>query len=209
MAETTDEALLTAWVAGDARSGEVLFDRHFSSLFRFFASKVPTDAADLTQETLLACVEGATAGTEVRRFRAYMFGVARRRLALHFRRRGRAGVDFATQSVADLAPGPSTLLSTHERRGLLQHALRGLTLDQQIAVELYYWEGLRTAEIAEILDVAEGTVRSRLERARQELRATLAPTVPRVAERAADAASEPLREALVALAAYLAGSGSD
>jgi len=195
----TDEGLLAAWVAGDVASGEALFDRHFSSLFRFFASKIPAEAADLTQETLLACVEGARGGTRVARFRAYMFGIARRRLALHFRRRGRDRTDFASQSLADLAPGPSTLLSTHERRGLLLHALGRLTLDQQIAGELFYWEALSTEEIATITEVATGTVRSRLDRARGSLREELLRGAPPDDANALD-------RALSGLGAYLAGA---
>jgi RNA polymerase sigma-70 factor (ECF subfamily) len=55
-----------------------------------------------------------------------------------------------------------------ERKSLLV-ALRTLPLDLQIVVELYYWQEFKVAEIAAITDVAPGTVKSRLSRARDEL----------------------------------------
>jgi DNA-directed RNA polymerase specialized sigma24 family protein len=48
-------------------------------------------------------------------------------------------------------------------------ALRSLPLDQQILLELFYWENLGGSELAELFDLAEGTVRSRLRRARELL----------------------------------------
>ena len=47
--------------------------------------------------------------------------------------------------------------------------MRRLPVQMQIAIELYYWEGLSTVELAAVLDVAEGTARSRLARAREKL----------------------------------------
>ena len=46
-------------------------------------------------------------------------------------------------------------------------ALRRLPIDYQIVLELYFWEKLRAAAVAEIIGVPEGTARSRIRRARQ------------------------------------------
>jgi RNA polymerase sigma factor (sigma-70 family) len=71
--------------------------------------------------------------------------------------------------VADLGAGPGTIAAAKAEQKLLLQALRRIPVDFQIAVELYYWEGLSTRELAEVLDVPEGTVRSRLARAREHL----------------------------------------
>lgn len=170
----TDLELLDAWRAGDTRSGDELVSRHWTSISRFFRSKVGDDGADLISQTFLACVEGKDR-IEGENVKAYMFAVARRRLADHFRRRARSpAVDFGLSSLADLAPGPATELSRMQRGELLRDGLARIPLDDQIALELAYFESLSTRELASVLEVQENTVRSRLSRARDKLRAVLA-----------------------------------
>ena len=57
----------------------------------------------------------------------------------------------------------------HEEQRLLLEALRRIPLDLQIAIELHYWEGMSGPDLAQVLDIPEGTVRSRLRRAREPL----------------------------------------
>lgn len=169
----SDQDLLAAWRAGDLTAGDELVSRHWASIARFFRAKVGDDAADLISQTFLACVEGKDriAGGEVR---AYLFAIARRRLAEHFRGRlAHPEVDLSTSSLADLATGPLSQLGRHQRADLLHQALTRLPLDDQIALELFYFEELPTAAIAEVLGVEDNTARSRLARARDKLRQVL------------------------------------
>ena len=53
-------------------------------------------------------------------------------------------------------------------------AMRRVPLDLQIALELHYWEDMTTAELAEVLEIPQGTVKSRLRRGREALQAELA-----------------------------------
>ena len=180
---STDEILLGRWREGDAGAGEALFDRHFDALFRFFCSKAEGAAEDLTQETLLACVRGRERIRDGHRFKAYMYAVARRMLRQHYERsRGRRDIDLGSHSVVDLEPGITSVLAQQEQERLFLAALRSIPLDYQIALELHIWEGLTGPEIAAVLDVPEGTVRSRLRRARLQLEEKIAAlaTSPRV-----------------------------
>jgi RNA polymerase sigma-70 factor (ECF subfamily) len=170
--QPSDFDLLEGWRGGDRASGDTLFARHFRGLFRFFRSKVDDAIAeDLTQVTFLACVDGKDKFRQAASFRTYLFSIARNQLFMHFRRRGRQDkvMEFGTASVADLGAGPGTLAAAKAEQRLLLQALRRIPVDFQIAVELYYWEGLSTRELAEILGIPEGTVRSRLTRAREHL----------------------------------------
>jgi RNA polymerase sigma-70 factor (ECF subfamily) len=77
-------------------------------------------------------------------------------------------------SVHELAPSPSHELRHRDERQHLLEALRRLPLDLQVVLELHYWEGLRGPELAEVLEIPEGTVRSRLRLGRDRLRRCLA-----------------------------------
>lgn len=169
----SDRELLEHWRGGDARAGEELVSRHWTSISRFFRSKVGDESADLISQTFLACVEGRDRidGDDVR---AYLFAVARKRLADHFRRGLRAPtVDLSVQSLADFRTGPATQLDRHERAELLRRAMSIIPVDDQIALELLYFEELPTRQIAAVLEIGDNTVRSRLARAKEKLERAL------------------------------------
>jgi RNA polymerase sigma factor (sigma-70 family) len=167
-----DFALLEQWRAGDATAGQALVRRHTATLHRFFASKAPEAVEDLVQATFLACVETRDRFREDAAFRTYALAIARKCLFKHYRKRARGQRALALETVcADQMSGsPSLTAAMREELRLLLAGLRQIPIDQQIAIELYYWEELGVAEIAAILEVAPGTIKSRLARAREQLR---------------------------------------
>ena len=91
-------------------------------------------------------------------------------LRAHLRQLAKGGrIDYGVTSMADLAPGPSSMLVQERRRTLLLSALRQLCVDDQVALELAYWEGLNAAEIAEIVGISHSAMRSRMTKARKRL----------------------------------------
>jgi RNA polymerase sigma factor (sigma-70 family) len=184
----SDLALLESWRAGDAQAGEALVSRHWASISRFFRAKVGEEGADLISQTFLACVE-ARDRIDGDNVRAYLFAIARRRLADHFRGgKSASTVNLSECSLADMRTGPATQLGREQRQELLQRALPLIPLDDQIALELLYFEELSTREIAQVLEVGENTVRSRLARAREKLRRALEGLAP--ADQVASAESQ-------------------
>lgn len=172
VAEREDGELLLAWRAGDSRAGNVLFMRHFPALWRFFHGKVGEDAEDLIQRTMLACVSGRDRVRDDG-FRPYLFRIARNQLCNHYRRRSTRERHFepVERSLHDLGPLISTVMVKHEEHKRLLAALRRLPLDVQLTLELYYWEGLRYTELAEVLGVSVDAIKKRLQRGRDQLRA--------------------------------------
>jgi RNA polymerase sigma-70 factor (ECF subfamily) len=165
-----DDELLSRWRAGDAAAAESLFERHFDSLYRFFRNKAPASADDLVQRTLLACFEARDRFRGECSFRTYLFAAARNQLLNHLGRERAGGrIEPERDSVADSAPSPSSLMQTKHEQEVVLHALRRIPVDHQILLELFYWEQQSGAELAEILGVPEGTIRSRLRRARDLL----------------------------------------
>jgi RNA polymerase sigma factor (sigma-70 family) len=169
-----DLELLTRWRSGDNAAGSALVKRHYETLHRFFVSKAPGHDEDLIQQTFVACVEARDAFRGESTFRAYLFGLARFQLLTHYRKvYRRPDLDFTITSLRDLGTSPTGALLRREAAQLLQLALSQVPVDQQIALELTYWEGLAAPEIARVLDIPENTVYSRLRRAKEHLRKAL------------------------------------
>ena len=169
-----DLELLALWRTGDNLAGNLLVKRHFGALHRFFSNKTQGHHEDLIQQTFMACVESKDAFRGESSFRAYLFALARFQLLSHYRKVYRtARVDFTTTSVCDLGTSPSGALAKSQHRALLQRALQHVPIDQQITLELTYWEDMTAPEIAHVLDVPLNTVYSRLRRALEHLRVAL------------------------------------
>ncbi len=164
-----DIELVRAWAAGDSTAGSRLLRRHFRTLFRFFRSKVDTGVEDLVQQTLLACAESAHRFRGDSSFKTYLLAIARTQLLMHLRRYSRKGkqLDQLETSIADLMGSPSVGLAGKDEQNLVLAALQHIPIDLQIAVELHYWEEMRVDDIAIVMDIPSGTVKSRLNRARR------------------------------------------
>lgn len=165
-------ALLERWRGGDTRAGEALFNAHFPAVFRFFRTKISGPVDDLVQRTFLVCIEGRDRIRGDAGFRGYLLGCARNTLFGEYRARRKHSTDaeIGDSSVLDLGPSPSSAAARKQEHELLLRALRHLPLNQQIALELYYVEGLRGPELASALSLPEGTVRSRIKRGLERLR---------------------------------------
>lgn len=170
-----DEQLLQAWADGDQRAGAALLRRHFEALHRFFRTKTPDAHQDLIQTTMLECVRSRELFRGDAPFRAFLFGVARNCLLHHFRSQARDRLDFdaSRSSVLDLDPRPSTVAARNEQHARLLEAMRRIPLELQMVLELHYWEEMGTRELSRVLDIPQGTVKTRLRRARKVLRDVL------------------------------------
>ena len=169
--EASDEELLEAWRGGDKRAGAALLTRHHASVARFFIHKLGADSDDLVQATFLGLLEGLDRFRGEASFRTLLFAIARNKLYRHLRdlTRDRKRFDPEVTSVAAIGVTPTSMLAARDQSKLLLEALRTLPLDTQMMLELHYWEKLRIADIAAILDMPEGTVKIRMHRGRKQL----------------------------------------
>lgn len=168
--------LLAAWREGNTEAGGELYERYFPVVHRFFRFKVDEAVVvDLVQATFAAWVETRDRFRGESSYRAYVLAVARHKLLDHYRAGARRrDVAIEDVSLAALDPSPSSLLRRGYAQRRLLDAIRALPLDLQILVELRYWEELAGPELAEVLGVPEGTIRSRLRRAQEALREHIA-----------------------------------
>ncbi|MBL4685557.1 MAG: sigma-70 family RNA polymerase sigma factor [Nannocystaceae bacterium] len=167
-----DRVLLIAWRQGDNLAGNRLLERHFGTVVRFLRAAYRLQRAELSelvQRTMLACVESKARIPDEVPFRVYLLGIARRLVAdtlrEGYRAEARARIVGPELSIAS----PSQIAAAREQERLLLRALQRLTSELQVVVLLFYWEQLTCGEIATICDLATGTVKSRLRRAKEQL----------------------------------------
>jgi len=153
-----------------------LFDRHYDSVHRYLARRVGWDIADdLTAETF-------TTAFDVRRrydpgrpdARPWLFGIATHLVSHHRRSEGRrlhayARLDPPIDDDGGLE-GSEGRLDAAEIAPVIAEALTRLAARDRDVLLLCAWADLRYEEIAVALGIPVGTVRSRLHRARQQLR---------------------------------------
>ncbi len=188
-----DRELVERWRRGESQAFAALVRRHqrrvFGLLLRMLGDR--DEAQDATQDAFLNLHRHGHRFRRESRFSTFLYRVAVN-AALNRRRslgRRRAHVDAYgdAQAVghvgASQGPDPEQALAEDELRERLSRELRALPESLSAPVVLYDIEGLSYGEIAEILEVAEGTVKSRIHRARQALRARLGDLVRERGER--------------------------
>ncbi len=173
---TPDDQLLETWRGGDPTAGEELFERYYPAMVRFFANKISGDPADVIQETFMGCLTGKERLRSSQSFRSFLFGIAYNKLKQHYEK-GRIEAkrfDYGTLTAADIAPGAGTMMVKGAEQQLLVNALRHIPVEHQVVLEMFYWENMTSATIAEALGEPHGTIRTRIRRARQLLEEALA-----------------------------------
>ncbi|MCP9275424.1 sigma-70 family RNA polymerase sigma factor [Mycolicibacterium arenosum] len=160
----------------EAAMMRVLYDEHAGALWRY-VMRLTGDAAraeDVVQETLLRAWRHPEVSADTDRpARAWLFTVARN-LIIDERRSARWRNETGTaevEAIADRA-GPDEVDGALDRL-LLGTAMSELSADHRAVVLRAYYKGLSVAQIAADLQIAEGTVKSRLHYAVRALRLNL------------------------------------
>jgi RNA polymerase sigma-70 factor (ECF subfamily) len=175
------DAELMARSADEPESFAVLFDRHATAVHRYLGRRVGELADDLLSETFLIAFRRRAAWRAMHlEVRPWLFGIATNVLRGHVRaeqRRYRALARLATEPEhrPDDPGDAADRLDAEALRGALADALAGLKTRDRDVLLLFAWGQLGYEEIAAVLDVPVGTVRSRLNRARRQTRAALRP----------------------------------
>ena len=171
-----EHKLYNLWCDGDTYAGEQLIERHLPIVRRFLANKCSRELEDLLQQVFLRALEIRKQFRGDSSFRTFLLGVARMVLLEHHRRIGRISareVDYTITSIHALDDSPSELMARSQHASLVCAGLLRLPMASQALLELYYWEDLSLPEIAEVMDIPLGTVKSRVRLARIKLRDVL------------------------------------
>ncbi len=166
IASLNEHALLRRVQTGEAAAFELLYDRHQARVYRYALrmSGSPEIADDVVQEVFLAVIRGARGfDPQAGALSSYLYGMARHLL---FRQLGSHALDELEDDAPATDANPLDGLEQAEQVERVRLALASLPAHYREAVVLCEMEELSYAEVAEMLGVAVGTVRSRLHRAR-------------------------------------------
>jgi RNA polymerase sigma-70 factor, ECF subfamily len=178
-----EAALLARLKAGDAKAFEALVVTHqhrvFGIALRMLGSRA--EAEDIAQETFLRAHRAIGEFRGEARLGTWLYGIASRlclnRLASAPRRLERADDEVLLRVPAATADAAAAL-ERSELQAALQQAIAELPEERRIVIVLRDLEGLSYEEIAEALALELNTVRSRLHRARNDLKAKLERFLP-------------------------------
>lgn len=185
-----DDGQLASRVAkGDLAAGEELVRRHQAPVRGFLRAVCYDRSAidDLAQETFLRAIKHAGRFDPKYPMRGWLLTIARRLSINHGqkakRRRPAAGIE-PDQLQTDTTTGPSSRLEKEEQQALskdlVQQAMIKLSEPQRVTIAMHYQQGLPLDQIAELLEMPVGTVKSHLHRGRQRMRAILEPQAERL-----------------------------
>ncbi len=129
---------------------------------------------DLVNEAFARVLGARVAGKPIENLRAFLYGVTRNCVREHLRTAlKQPDADLDNVTALQLDPRPSSMLAREVERVKMLDAMRSLTLDHQMVLQLFYWEDLTSREIGLVLEINENTARGRLTRARDALAARM------------------------------------
>lgn len=167
----------------EAPTVETLVASHTLMVFRIAYSILRNhhDAEDAAQECFLRVLKHKDRLPEVQNAKTWLARVAWT-TALDKRRSGRVMLSLsdeepgaeAQEALSDCSPAPDEQVACRQLQHLLQKLIAGLPEDLRHPLELSTVQELNSAEIAEVLKIPEGSVRTRIFRARKQLKEKLA-----------------------------------
>ena len=176
-AEITDEALLTAYIDGDRQAFAALLERYRTELHGFLARFLGSSAAadDVFQETFLQVHLAASTFDSTRNFKPWLFTIAANKARDWHRRQKRRravsldaplGGDPDGTRMVDImeskAEVPDNLLESAETRERVKDVVDSMPALYREVLQLNYFQKMSYQQIAEVLGVPLGTVKSRL-----------------------------------------------
>lgn len=184
MANDEQSSLIVVLKQRDRSAWSAAFDRHMNEVYGFVFHLVGGNRAvaeDLNQETWLEAMDGIDHCDAARgSFRNWLFGIARKRVALHYRRRASAGnpkshgdqIEKAAEQ-GSTSVLPEDVLEHVERNSVVRAAILVLPDDRREVLLCKYVEGLSVDNIAIRMGRTAKAVESLLSRSREQLRELL------------------------------------
>ena len=184
-----DAVLVKAFVKGDQTAFEVLFKKYNRHVARLVYSviRTPDLVEDTVQEVFLLVYRNLHKFRQQSAFKTWLYRITVNESLRQISRAQRwqplpeqEAEPEGTHDTLVSYPGvesPERMLLQGERKALVQEGLGQLNPNQKLILSLYYMEDLSIQEISEVLSIPEGSVKSRLFYARENLKKLLDPVL--------------------------------
>lgn len=171
MLPADDDSTLIETARHDAAAFALLYRRYVTPIYRYLFSRVgnEADAQDLTAQVFLEALEGLHRYHDRGNFAAWLFTIARRRAADHYRRRSPLPLDDTPEPNDD--NDPLSHVIEHEALDRLTGLIAQLDDDQRDLLRLRFAAGLTFGQIGIILGRREAAVKMAVHRLLDQLRA--------------------------------------
>lgn len=169
---TSDDALLGRIISGDRDAMRLLFARHKVRVFRFLRRIVDNEATaeDLLSEVFLEVWRSADRFDARSQVSTWILGIARYKALSSLRQRSFDALDEDTyETIEDSADDPESSLQKMERSVLLQGCLQQLSPAHREVLDLIYYHEQSIEDVARIIGVPPGTVKTRAFHARKRI----------------------------------------
>jgi RNA polymerase sigma-70 factor (ECF subfamily) len=168
--DDSDRCLITAIARGDAHALEALYARHWRTLLAYLMQQLGDHqlAEEVLQDVMLAAWKGASNFRGECKVRTWLMAIARKR-ALTMRQRQAGGTLSLDDEVASADPYVLHYPTHQTVYDEVLAALDQLPDLERRTIELIFYHDLSGPEVATVMEVPEGTVRSRLRRAKNRL----------------------------------------
>src|SRR6266567_767077 len=172
MQTTPDEVLIGRIAGGDRLAMQVLFARHHVRVYRFVLRLVRNEATaeDLISEVFLDVWRQANRFEGRSAVSTWLLAIARFKALSILRRRPEEELDEATaEAIEDTSDDPGVALQKNDRNAILRKCLDALSAEHREIVDLVYYHERSVEEVAKIVGIPEGTVKTRMFHARKKL----------------------------------------
>lgn len=176
MQTTSDEALIARIAAGDKLAMQVLFARHHVRVYRFVLRLVrdQTLAEDLISEVFLDVWRQAGRFEARSTASTWLLAIARYKALSALRRRTDQELDDdKAAAIEDPGDSPEVSAVKKNKGEILRQCLTALTPEHREIIDLVYYHEKSVEEVAQIVGIAENTVKTRMFYARKRLSALL------------------------------------
>jgi RNA polymerase sigma-70 factor, ECF subfamily len=174
-AEASDNELIHGMAQGNAHALDALYARHGPSLLGYLTGQLGDNrqlAEEVLQDVMLAAWKSAPRFRGDAKVRTWLIAIARNQAINYRRKRKLQWVELHETYDSD-STGPLERMERASRAERLHEAIQQLPAQQRETLELVFFHQLSGLEAAEIMGVSEGTVKSRLHRAKDTLRGLL------------------------------------
>ncbi len=175
------EQLVSLAISGDKQALTDIYNEYYNRIYYFALNRLKNeqDAEDIVQNTFIEVFKSVKTLSEPKAFKSWIYLIAERQIIALYRQRGRTPhtVDEAFEEVAeDIEDGeflPENVLESESIRNAVMELIHSLPEAQKTAVLLYYYEEMTVKDIADVEQCSVGTVKSRLNYARNYIRSRI------------------------------------